>query len=73
MSGIVLFEVETQQDEVRLENEPLWIIQARMAGLFDVQKVAVIKYLRNIYTGGDLDKSVGQLVVGSGTNKNQDA
>ena len=54
MSDIVIFESDSQQVEVRLEGETLWITQAQMADLFDVQKAAISKHLKNIYTTGEL-------------------
>ena len=56
MSDIVIFEAEAQQVEVRLEGETLWITQAQMAELFDVQKAAVSKHLKNIYASGELEQ-----------------
>lgn len=56
MSDIIIFEAATQQVEVRLEGETLWITQAQMAELFEVQKAAVSKHLKNIYASGELDQ-----------------
>ena len=38
MSDIIIFEADAQQVEVRLEGETLWITQAQLAALFEVQK-----------------------------------
>lgn len=56
MSDIIIFEADAQQVEVRLEGETLWITQAQMAELFEVQKAAVSKHLKNIYASGELDQ-----------------
>lgn len=45
--------------EVLLKNENLWLTQAKLAELFDVQKPAVSKHLKNIFEEGELqEKSV---------------
>lgn len=56
MSDIIIFAVDAQQVEVRLEGETLWITQMQMAELFEVQKAAVSKHLKNIYASGELDQ-----------------
>lgn len=56
MSDIIIFDVDAQQVEVRLEGETLWITQTQMAELFEVQKAAVSKHLKNIYASGELDQ-----------------
>ena len=43
--------------EILLYQESLWLTQAKMAELFDVQKAAVSKHLKNIFEEGELDKS----------------
>jgi hypothetical protein len=40
--------------EVRLEDETVWLTQAQIADLFDVQVPAVSKHLRNIFTSNEL-------------------
>lgn len=55
MSNIVIFEGEAHRVEVRLEGETLWLTQAQMAQLFDVQKAAVSKHLKNIFASGELE------------------
>ena len=42
--------------EIFLQNENLWLTQAKMADLFDVQKAAISKHLKNIFAEGDFDK-----------------
>ena len=56
MSDIVIFEAEAQQVEVRLEGDTLWITQAQMADLFDVQKASISKQLKNIYSTGEFEQ-----------------
>ena len=53
---------KTGNDEVKVEillkNENLWLTQAKMAELFDVQKAAISKHLKNIFESGELDEKV---------------
>ena len=42
--------------EVLLQNENLWLTQARIAELFGVQKAAVSKHLKNIFSEGELQE-----------------
>ncbi len=55
MNNIVIFESSDRQVEVRLEGETVWLSQAQMAELFDVQKAAVSKHLKNIFVCGELE------------------
>ena len=49
---------KTDNGEVRIEillyQENLWLTQAKMAELFEVQKAAVSRHLKNIYDEGEL-------------------
>ena len=45
---------ETIRLAVRLENETVWLTQLKIAELFGVQKAAISKHLRNIFTSGEL-------------------
>ena len=60
MGEILLY--KTGNDEVKVEillkNENLWLTQAKMAELFDVQKAAISKHLKNIFESGELDEKV---------------
>lgn len=55
----LIYKTQEQGDgvQVRYSNETLWMTQAAMAELFDIQKAAVSKHLSNIYADGELDKS----------------
>ena len=55
MSDIVIFESGDHEVEVRLQGETVWLSQAQMAALFDVQKAAISKHLKNIFACGELD------------------
>ena len=56
---------KTDNGEVRVEillyQENLWLTQAKMAELFEVQKAAISKHLKNIFTSGELqEEAVGR-------------
>lgn len=56
MSEISIYETNSGSIEVRLERETVWLSQEQMAALFDVQKAAVSKHLRNIFASGELER-----------------
>jgi len=41
--------------EVRLEEETIWLTLNQIASLFDVQKAAISKHIKNIFNSGELD------------------
>ena len=53
---------KTDNGEVRVEillyQENLWLTQAKMAELFEVQKAAISKHLKNIFASGELPSAV---------------
>jgi len=44
--------------DVLLQNETIWMPQKKIAELFDVQRPAVTKHLKNIFDSGELDEKV---------------
>ena len=42
--------------EILLFQENLWLTQAKMAELFEVQKAAISKHLKNIFESGELSE-----------------
>jgi len=40
-------------EEVRLDRDTVWLSQEQIAALFDVQKAAVSKHLKNIFASGE--------------------
>jgi predicted transcriptional regulator len=56
MSEITIYETPNGQIEVKLEHETVWLSQEQMAALFDVQKAAVSKHLKNIFASGELER-----------------
>ena len=60
MKEILLYKTDNEEVkvEILLHNENLWLTQAKMAKLFDVQKAAISKHLKNIFESGELDEKV---------------
>ena len=44
--------------DVLLQNETIWLPQNKIAELFDVQRPAITKHLKNIFESGELDEKV---------------
>ncbi len=44
--------------DVLLQNETIWLPQNKIAELFEVQRPAITKHLKNIFESGELDKKV---------------
>ena len=57
MNEISIHETENGAVEVRLERDTIWLSQEQMAPLFDVQKSAVSKHLKNIYVTGEREQA----------------
>ena len=59
MKEILLYKTDNEEVkvEILLHNENLWLTQAKMAELFDVQKAAISKHLKNIFESGELQES----------------
>lgn len=57
MNNLVIFETGDRSVQVRLEGETVWVSQVQMAGLFDVQKAAISKHLKNIFASGELKQA----------------
>ncbi|MBG12011.1 MAG: hypothetical protein CL553_02290 [Alcanivorax sp.] len=56
--SIVIYEDAEKTVEVRLDTtqETVWLTQEQMTAVFDVQKAAVSKHLKNIYQDGELER-----------------
>ncbi len=44
--------------EILLWNETIWLSQQKIAGLFDVQRPAITKHLKNIFESGELKEDM---------------
>lgn len=56
---IIIFSYNNQPQlkiEVRIEDETVWLSQAKIAELFDVKRPAITKHLKNIFISGELDE-----------------
>ncbi len=54
---------------VKLEKETIWLRQAQIADLFDVQRPAITKHLRNVFKSRELDKdSVSSILEHTATD-----
>ncbi len=60
LDAIIAVGYRVNSNEVRVEillyQENLWLTQAKMAELFEVQKAAISKHLKNIFTSGELQE-----------------
>lgn len=55
--NIVIYKTKDGPElQVKLEKETLWLTQAQIAILFDVQKAAVSKHIKNIFDSGELNE-----------------
>ena len=59
-SEIILYKTEdgTVKIDTIFQNETIWLTQKKMAELFDVQRPAITKHLKNIFESGELDEHV---------------
>ena len=55
MSEIIIFDAESQQVEVRLQGETLWLTQKQMGELFGTTPENVLMHLKNIFQDKELD------------------
>jgi death-on-curing family protein len=60
LSNIVIYQAKNGAIELKLhlKNETLWLSQQQMASLFEVQRPAITKHLKNIFESGELDQRV---------------
>ncbi|OYV72569.1 MAG: hypothetical protein B7Z70_14645, partial [Acidithiobacillus ferrivorans] len=56
MDDIVIFEADSQQVEVRLEGETLWLSLQQLADLFGRDKSVVSRHLKNIFETNELGR-----------------
>ncbi len=56
--SILIYQAEdgTAMTEVRMKAESIWLTQEQMTSLFDVQKAAISRHLKNIFKSGELDR-----------------
>ncbi len=54
---LVIFEDRDKKIEVQLKEETIWLSLNQIAYLFDVQKAAISKHIKNIFETGELNPS----------------
>ncbi|MDA3957456.1 virulence RhuM family protein [Oceanispirochaeta sp.] len=59
-SEIILYKTEDGAVKIDtiFQNETIWLTQKKMAELFNVQRPAITKHLKNIFESGELDEQV---------------
>jgi len=65
MSDIVIFESDTQQVEVQMEGETLWLSLLQLAELFGRDKSVISRHLKNIFDTNELQR--GSVVAKNAT------
>ncbi len=53
---IIIYQSEDKKIEVSVKEETVWLSLNRIAELFDVQKAAISKHIKKIYTSGELKR-----------------
>ncbi len=55
---IIIYQTEDGQTQidVRLENETVWLTQAQMAELFEIDRTSIVRHINNIYKVEELDR-----------------
>jgi len=73
-SEIVLY--TTMDGKIKIDtifqNETIWLIQKKMAELFDVERPSITKHLKNIFERKELDGKVVSSILEHTTEKNKD-
>jgi hypothetical protein len=57
MNDIVIFETDSQQVQVQLRSQTLWVSQGQMADLFATSTDNISLHLKNIYKDNELNES----------------
>ncbi len=52
---IIIYQTDDKKIEVKLKAESLWLNLNQIAFLFDVQKAAISKHIKNIFESGELN------------------
>ena len=56
--GIVIYRTKdgSAKLEVKLEEETIWLTQAQISSLFNIERSVATKHLRNIFKSGELEE-----------------
>lgn len=59
MDDLIIYNTDDGEVNVSLlaKDGTVWCTQAQMAELFDVQKAAISKHLKNLFEDGEVDKN----------------
>ena len=59
-SEIIIYQTADNETRIqtRLQNETVWLTQEQMAQLFGKAKSTINEHIKNIYSEGELDKSL---------------
>jgi death-on-curing family protein len=70
---LLIYQDGNKRIDVQLKGETLWLDAHQLAFLFDVQRPAIVKHIRNIYKEGELDEnstcSILEQVAADGKNR----
>ena len=55
---LIIYQDQDKKIEVQLREETLWLDAHQIAFLFDVQRPAIVKHIRNIYKSGELEEEL---------------
>ena len=55
-SSLIIYQHKNKKIEVSLREETIWLSLNQIAELFDVQKAAISKHIKNIYDSGELQR-----------------
>lgn len=57
--NIIIYQTDNGKNkiDVKLENDTVWLSQAKIAELFGVERSVITKHIKNIYKEGELEKS----------------
>ena len=56
MTEIAIFESETGDIQVQLEQDTVWLSQAQMIMLFERDQSVISRHIRNVFKDGELEK-----------------
>ena len=56
VNELIIYQDKNKKIEVQVKEETLWLDAHQIAFLFDVQRPAIVKHIRNIYKSGELNE-----------------
>ncbi len=55
---LIIFEDNDRKIEVQIEEETIWSYAHKIAYCFNVDRIVVVKYVRNVYNSGELEENL---------------